>query len=297
MTERYIPDDEQVNTGINIQWFPGHMAKTRRIISEHLKEVDIVAEIVDARIPVSSRNPVINELLEGKKRIILLNKSDLSDDKINREWQEHFATLNIPTILLSCDTGKGIKEFTDKVRFMLRDKLQRDAQRGMKKSLRVMIVGVPNVGKSTFINRIAGEKKTKTEDRPGVTRNKQWIRLSDGIDLLDTPGILWPKFEDQQVALNLAFTGAVKDDIYDYEAVAATLCKRLSEVYSKEFCARYKLDTPKLILDTDNPLAVIGKKRGFLMSGGEIDTERAARMILDEFRGGKIGKITLERPI
>ncbi len=297
MKERYIPDDEPVTNGINIQWFPGHMAKTKRIISEHLKEVDIVAEIVDARIPVSSRNPVINELLDGKKRIILLNKSDLSDDKINREWQEFFASFDIPAILLSCDTGKGIKEFTDKVRFMLKDKLQRDAARGMKKSLRVMIVGVPNVGKSTFINRIAGEKKTKTEDRPGVTRNKQWIRLSDGIDLLDTPGILWPKFEDQQVALNLAFTGAVKDDIFDYEAVAAALCKFLAETYPKDFCTRYKLESPELILDTDDPLSVIGKKRGFLISGGEIDTERTARMILDEFRGGKIGKITLERPI
>ncbi len=296
MRERYIPDDEQIAVGINIQWFPGHMAKTRRIISEHLKEVDIVAEVVDARIPVSSRNPVLNELLEGKKRIILLNKSDLSDDKINRMWQEHFASMDIPAILLSCDTGKGIKEFTDKVRFMLKDKLQRDALRGMKKSLRVMIVGVPNVGKSTFINRIAGEKKAKTEDRPGVTRNKQWIRLSDGIDLLDTPGILWPKFEDQQVALNLAFTGAIKDDIYDYEAVASSLCKVLAESYPQQFCSRYKIDTPDMILDTDEPLAVIGKKRGFLISGGEIDTERAARMILDEFRGGKIGKITLERP-
>ena len=296
MRERYIPDDEPIAAGINIQWFPGHMAKTRRIISEHLKEVDIVAEIVDARIPVSSRNPVLNELLEGKKRIILLNKSDLSDDKINRMWQEHFGSMDIPAILLSCDTGKGIKEFTDKVRFMLKDKLQRDALRGMKKSLRVMIVGVPNVGKSTFINRIAGEKKTKTEDRPGVTRNKQWIRLSDGIDLLDTPGILWPKFEDQQVALNLAFTGAIKDDIYDYEAVASSLCKVLAESYPQQFCSRYKIDTPDMILDTDEPLAVIGKKRGFLISGGEIDTERAARMILDEFRGGKIGKITLERP-
>lgn len=297
MTERFIPDDKPLVQDINIQWFPGHMAKTRRIISANLKEVDIAAEILDARIPFSSRNPIVGELLSNKKKIVLLNKSDLSDDKVNREWQQHFAQQGIPTVMMSCNTGKGINEFISKVRTMLKDKINRDLARGMKKSVRVMIVGITNVGKSTFINRIAGEKKATAEDRPGVTRNKQWIRLADGIDLLDTPGILWPKFENKEAALNLAFTGAIKDDVYDYETVAALLAKRLAKTYPDEFCGRYKITDAGLIITSDNPLEIIGKNRGFMMSRGEIDTERTARMLLDEFRGGKIGRISLERPI
>ncbi len=281
---------------VNIQWYPGHMAKTKRLIADNLKQVDAVAEIIDARIPISSRNPIIDELLQTKPRIVLLNKADLSDPNANKAWAEFFKKQGIASVMLSCQTGAGISNFFKTAKELLSAKLERDALRGMNKSIRVMIVGVPNVGKSTFINKVAGEKKAKAEDRPGVTKTKQWIRLDSGVDLLDTPGILWPKFEDEQVGLNLAFTGAIKDEVYDFETVAALLCKKIAENYPNEIAQRYKLSSADLILNADNPLEVIGKRRGFLLPGGVIDTERAANTILDEFRSGKIGKITLEFP-
>ncbi len=281
---------------VNIQWYPGHMAKTKRLIADNLKQVDAVAEIIDARIPISSRNPIIDELLQTKPRIVLLNKADLSDPNANKAWAEFFKKQGIASVMLSCQTGAGISNFFKTAKELLSAKLERDALRGMNKSIRVMIVGVPNVGKSTFINKVAGEKKAKAEDRPGVTKTKQWIRLDSGVDLLDTPGILWHKFEDEQVGLNLAFTGAIKDEVYDFETVAALLCKKIAENYPNEIAQRYKLSSADLILNADNPLEVIGKRRGFLLPGGVIDTERAANTILDEFRSGKIGKITLEFP-
>ncbi|MDP4153337.1 MAG: ribosome biogenesis GTPase YlqF [Bacillota bacterium] len=281
---------------MNIQWFPGHMAKTKRLISDNLKLVDIAAEIIDARIPVSSRNPMIDSLLSGKKRMVLLNKADLADDRANRAWSSFFEKQGIAAVMTDASTGKGMAEFTSVSRKLLADKLKRDADRGMNKPVKVMIVGVPNVGKSSFINRIAGDKRAKVEDRPGVTRGKQWIRLSNGIELLDTPGILWPKFEDESVGLNLAYTGAVKDDIFDFESVATKLCLKLAEIAPDMLCKRYKLDSISDIINSDDPLSIIAKKRGFLISGGVADTERAAKVLLDEFRSGKLGRITLEQP-
>ncbi len=281
---------------LNIQWFPGHMAKTKRLIADSLKQVDAAAEIIDARIPISSRNPIIDELLQTKPRIVLLNKADLSDPAANKQWVEFFKAQGIPAVLLSCQTGAGIGNFFKTAKELLAAKIARDASRGMNKSIRVMIVGVPNVGKSTFINKIAGEKKAKAEDRPGVTRSKQWIRLDSGVDLLDTPGILWPKFEDEDVGKNLAFTGAIKDEVYDFETVAALLCRKIAETYPKEIVERYKLADASALVESENPLEIIGRKRGFLLPGGVIDTERAANTVLDEFRSGKIGKITLEFP-
>ncbi len=296
-TDYSMSDDGYINSiKVNIQWFPGHMAKTRRLISDNLKLVDLAAEVVDARVPISSRNPIVDELLASKPRIVLLNKADLSDPKANEEWAEFFKKQGIPAVMISCQTGAGIGNFFATAKKLLANKLARDSARGMNKSIRVMITGVPNVGKSTFINKIAGEKKAKAEDRPGVTRSKQWIRLDSGIDLLDTPGILWPKFEDEEVGLNLAFTGAIKDEVYDYEMAAMLLAKKLAENYPKIIADRYKLADASELIDAENPLEIIGKKRGFLLSGGVIDTERTARMLLDEFRGGKIGRITLEFP-
>lgn len=276
----------------NIQWFPGHMTKTRRMIEADIKLVDAVVEIVDSRIPESSRNPVLSELVGGKPRIIMLNKCDYADDNITRQWKSFYEKQGCSVMICDCRSGKGIKQFTPMLKNILSDLLEKRRAKGMiGKALRIMVVGIPNVGKSSFINRMANSKKTLVGDRPGVTRGKQWVTIDKEVELLDMPGILWPKFDDQSVAVKLAFTGAIKDDVMDVESLATHLGEYLAENYPDKLKERYKL--------TDfegNILELIAKKRGMMISGGEPDTERAAITLLDEFRGGKIGKITLERP-
>lgn len=278
-----------------INWFPGHMRKTQREIKENLKLVDAVIEIRDARIPRSSANPDIDKLLEGKPRIILLNKSDLTDSKVTRDWIEYLTNDNVKVLEVNCLKGEGLKGIKPALLNLLKEKHDRLKAKGMAKIItRVMVVGIPNVGKSTFINKMARNNIAKTGDRPGVTKSKQWIKTSIGIELLDTPGVLWPKFEDDTTALNLAFTGAIKDEIMDIEELALKLVERLQKSYVTQLKERYKLsDVFENPLDT---LDLIGKKRGTLISGGQIDYNRIAVILLDEFRGGKIGKISLERP-
>ena len=280
-----------------IQWFPGHMAKTRRLISENLKNVDIVIEILDARIPYSSRNPEITRLTEGKPTLLLLNKASLADPAQNASWVKRYTTENTICLLTDCITGEGINKMAGAIRTILADKLRRYEEKGMNRRVRAMVLGVPNVGKSSLINRICGNKKTKVENRPGVTLDKQWVSTSIGVDLLDRPGILWPKFEERRVGENLALTGAIRDGILDLESLAVILCKRLRLLYPELLSARYKLgdmEQYKEYSDYDLFLA-IGKKRGFLISGGEINTERTAITLLDEFRDAKIGRITIDR--
>ncbi len=273
----------------NIQWFPGHMTKTRRLIEADLKMVDAVVEITDARIPDSSRNPILDELVKDKPRIMIMNKCDYADDNATAAWKRHYEQRGIMVITCDCRSGKGINKFLPAVKLLLKDLLERRKQRGMiGKALRLMVVGIPNVGKSSFINRMAKTKKTKVGDRPGVTRGKQWVSIDKDVELLDMPGILWPKFDDQIAAQKLAFTGAIKDDVMDVEALAAALGEFLLLHYPDLIKARYK------IAGEDNVLVEIAKARGMLVSGGEPDTERAAATLLDEYRGGKIGKITLE---
>ncbi len=278
----------------NIQWFPGHMAKTRRKIKEILPIIDAVAEVVDARIPVSSRNPDLEEIIENKPHIILLNKCDMADSKVTEGWVRYYKSKGITAIAIDCKNGKGISAFKDTVKTVLADKLEQYKEKGMVgKPLRVMTVGIPNVGKSSFINRIAGGGKAKVENRPGVTRGNQWFTIDKQLELLDTPGVLWPKFEDKTVGENLAFTGAVKDRILDTELLAMRLIERLSDNYKDLLEARYgKLD---FSVDSYEILCQIGKKRGMVIRGGETDTERAANMLLEEYRNQKIGNISLER--
>ncbi len=277
----------------NIQWFPGHMTKTRRKIKEILPLIDAVAEVVDARIPISSRNPELPELIGDKPLIILLNKCDMADPKATNEWIKYYKEQGITAIGIECKTGKGINLFKDTVKTALADKLKLYAEKGMVgKPLRIMVVGIPNVGKSSFINRIAGGGKAKVENRPGVTRGNQWFTIDKQLELLDTPGVLWPKFEDKTVAENLAFTGAVKDRILDTELLAMRLLERLSKAYPEKLTARFgELDLEQ---DSYDLLCAIGKKRGMVIKGGETDTERAANMLLEEYRTQKIGNITLE---
>ena len=276
----------------DIQWFPGHMTKTRRMIEENLRLVDAVVEIVDSRIPESSRNPVINELVSSKPRILLLNKCDYSDDSATNRWREYYEKQGFGVLVCDCRSGKGINKFLPMLKSRLSALLQKRREKGnIGKALRIMVVGVPNVGKSSFINRMANAKKVKVEDRPGVTRRKQWVTIDKEVELLDMPGILWPKFDDKRVALKLAFTGAIKDDVTDVEALAMELGAYLSEHYPEKLKERYKLDSFE-----GNILELIARKRGMMISGGEPDTERAAITLLDEYRSGKIGKITLEMP-
>ena len=279
-----------------INWFPGHMRKTQREIKENLKLVDAVIEIRDARIPRSSANPDIDNLLQGKPRIILLNKSDLTDSKTTKEWIKYLTKEDIRVLEINCLKGDGLNAIKPALLDLLKEKHDRLRAKGMVKIItRVMVVGIPNVGKSTFINKMARNNIAKTGDRPGVTKSKQWIKTSMGIELLDTPGVLWPKFEDDNTALNLAFTGAIKDEIMDIEELALKLVERLQNTYEKELKERYKLnevfENPLDTLDT------IGKKRGTLISGGQIDYNRLAVILLDEFRGGTIGRISLESPL
>ncbi len=277
----------------DIQWFPGHMTKTRRMIEENLKLVDAVVEIVDSRIPESSRNPLLTELVGNKPRIIMLNKCDYSDDNVTKQWREYYEKQGYSVLVCDCRSGKGINRFLPLLKQKLSDLLEHRRAKGMiGKALRIMVVGIPNVGKSSFINRMANSKKVKVEDRPGVTRGKQWVSIDKEVELLDMPGILWPKFDDKEIAVRLAFTGAIKDDVMDVEALAEELGTYLKEHYPERLKERYKLD------NLDGYITeLIARKRGMMISGGEPDTERAAITLLDEYRSGKIGKITLEKPV
>ena len=281
---------------VRVQWFPGHMAKTRRLIQESLPLIDGVVEIVDARIPVSSRNPELDHWLGEKPRIILLNKADIADESATPRWIAFYAKQNILALPVDCKTGKGLNGFTDKVNQLLGETLEKFKAKGMVgRTLRLMVVGIPNVGKSSFINRMAGGNKAKVADKPGVTRGNQWFSIGKGIELMDTAGVLWPKFDDATVGERLAFTGAVKDVVTDTELLAVRLLDIVGLNYADRLEERYKMTVPKGI-DGYDLLQLIGKKRGMLISGGEIDTERASVMVLDEYRGGKWGRITLEFP-
>ena len=280
---------------MNIQWYPGHMTKTRRQIEADLKQVDAVCEIVDARIPMSSRNPDIDSICSNKPRIIVLNRADLADPESTNRWIAWFKGRGFAAIATDCKSRRGISNFQPAVRSVLQEKIQRDAAKGMNRPLRVMIVGIPNVGKSTLINQVSGRKGAKAENRPGVTRGKQWVTVDTGLLLLDTPGILWPKFEDPNVGMKLAYTGAVKENIMDTEELACHLMDVLWRFYPDTVKKRYKIDMP-----ADTPgyalLEEAGRKRGFLLSRGEINTERMAKVLLDEYRSGKLGLITFENP-
>ncbi len=281
-----------------IQWFPGHMAKTRRMMKECLPEVDLVLELLDARIPRSSRNPEIEKLCLQKPKVTVLTKASLANPALTALWVESYAKNGNVTVAIDSTDSKGIAELSNAVKTVMAEKLARYREKGMAtRHLRAMIVGIPNVGKSSLINRLAGGKKAKVEDRPGVTVNKQWVPTSIGLDLLDMPGVLWPKFDDEIVGQNLAMTGAIRDQILDTEEIAMVLCSRLMECAPKEFMSRYKLTEDEVEgLDSYDLFELVGRKRGFLVSGGEINHERTATMLLDEFRGAKIGRITLEKP-
>ncbi len=277
-----------------IQWFPGHMARTRRKIQESLSQVDAVIEIVDARIPVSSRNPDLDSLTGRRPRLIILNKADLADEETTRGWIAHYRRQGVAALALDCKSGRGFNAFMPSLREVLRDKIEKWEAQGMKKAIRAMIVGIPNVGKSSFINRLTSGGKAKVEDRPGVTRMNQWF-VVEGAQLLDTPGVLWPKFDDHTVALHLAFTGAIKDNVLDMEEMACELLRLLSANYRDLLCNRYKLPQ-ELPEDMWELLELVARQRGMLMAGGRVHIERAAIMLLDEYRGGKLGRITLEHP-
>lgn len=281
---------------MSIQWFPGHMAKTKRLIRENLKQVDIVIVITDARIPESSRNPDLAALIGDKPKLYLLNKADMADQAKTNAWIQHYKNQGIAALATDCKSGKGLKNFYPAVREVLKERLERLAAKGMaSRPIRMMMVGIPNVGKSSLINRLSGSKRAKVEDRPGVTRGKQWVTIEAGFHLLDMPGVLWPKFEDKEVGEHLAFTGAIKDDVLDIETLAVRLLDILKVEYAALLTARYKVEGVSE-LDAYELLTAIGAKRGMLLPGGIVDTERAAIMLVDEFRGGKIGHITLESP-
>ena len=281
-----------------IQWFPGHMAKTKRMMRECLPEVDIIIELLDARIPYSSKNPEIDGLIGNKPKITVFTKSTLADPNLTAMWVQEYKKNGKKIVVIDSTAGTGIDALADAVREVMAEKLERYHLKGMDgRKFKAMIVGIPNVGKSSLINRIAGNKKAKVEDRPGVTVDKQWVPTKIGFDLLDMPGVLWPKFEDQRVGENLAMTGAIKDQILDTEEIAMVLCSRLMTVAPEAFMTRYKLQPDEVDgLDSYDLFELVGRKRGLLISGGEINHKRCADMLLDEFRGGKIGRITLEKP-
>lgn len=280
----------------NIQWFPGHMTKTKRKIQASLKLVDIVAEIIDARIPVSSHNPDLDKLIQGKPRIVLMNKCDMADRAQTDRWVEYYRKKNIVAIPVDCKTGKGLNRFIPTVRDVLSDKIEKWKAKGMRnRSIHIMVVGIPNVGKSSFINKMAKKDSARVEDRPGVTRGNQWFSIGQGMELLDTPGVLWPKFDDPEVGEKLAFTGAVKDQVMDTELLAFRLLEVMCRFPTQQFIERFKLQNVDLeSVEAYDLLELIARKRGMLMSGGRVDTERASVMILDEYRSAKLGKITLE---
>jgi ribosome biogenesis GTPase A len=279
-----------------VQWFPGHMAKTRRLIKESLSMVDAVTELLDARMPLSSRNPEIEQITAGKPRIILLNKCDVADEKATAKWIKYFESEGFSALPVDCRSGKGLNAYLPLVRQVLKDKIQRNTDKGMAgKPLRVMVVGIPNTGKSSFINKMAGRNRAKVADKPGVTRSNSWFAVGSGIELLDTPGVLWPKFEDKAVGDKLAFIGSVKDEILDSETLALRLINVLKNGYNDRISERFKITGFEDKEDYEI-LEMIGRKRGMLISGGEIDYERASVMLLDEYRGGKLGRLTLEFP-
>ncbi len=279
-----------------VQWFPGHMAKTRRLIKESLPFVDLVTEIVDARIPLSSSNPELAEMIGSKPRIVLLNKCDVADEKTTAKWVEYYKKNGMYALPVDCRSGKGLNAYLPLVREVLKDKIQRNTDKGMVgKPLRVMVVGIPNTGKSSFINKMAGRNRAKVADKPGVTRSNSWFAVGNGVELLDTPGVLWPKFEDKEVGDKLAFIGSVKDEILDSETLAVRLINVLRNGYSDRLTERFKI-TGFDDKEDYEILEMIGRKRGMLISGGEIDYERASVMLLDEYRGGKLGRLSLEFP-
>ena len=299
-------EDTKSLPSTSINWFPGHMAKTRRQITEDLKLIDIVVEILDSRIPISSQNPDIKEITKNKKKIVVLNKCDLSDEKDNKKWITYFEKKGNKAILVNSNNGKGIDEVIRQIQKTMQEENQAYADKGrIGRKIRVMVVGIPNVGKSSFINRIAKKNSAGVANRPGVTTQKQWIRINNQIELMDTPGVLWPKFENNEVALNLAFTGTIKDTILELTEVAYNLTKFLLKEYRQELIDRYSLDEEKVneILRQDQEgneniyeiMQLIGKRRGAIISGGNVDDEKTSRIILDDFRSGKIGKITLEK--
>lgn len=296
MNENNLKNTEKTN----INWFPGHMAKTRRLISDNLKLVDVVVELVDARIPLASRNPEIDKIVGSKPRILVMNKADISDADANAKWIFYFSSKGICTIAADSLSGKGINKFGAAIDSVLKEKFEKDKKRGIvKQTVKMMIVGIPNVGKSSLINRLSGKAAAKTGNRPGVTMTKQWIKLAGKYELLDTPGILWPKFEDADTAKKIAFTGGIKDEIMDIEELACFLIKYLRKNYLSSLCERYKIkeNEEELSSLTDFEfLELIGKKRGALVSGGEIDTFKAAGFLLDDFRAAKLGRISLEVP-
>ena len=290
----------------NINWYPGHMAKTKREISEDLKLIDVVVELLDSRIPLSSQNPDIAELTKGKKKIIVLNKTDLADNMQNDAWKKYFNSNGQVCILTDSNLGKGINEVTKAIEEIMKEDLEKYAEKGRTgRKIKAMILGIPNVGKSSFINRIVKTNRLEVGNKPGVTRKKQWISINDKINLLDTPGVLWPRFEDEKTALNLAFTGTIKDDVLEQTEIAYQLLKFLLENYRQNVTERYKitLDFIEKKLSQDQPenfnvyeiMQEIGRKRGAIISGGEIDDEKTAKIILDDFRSGKLGRITIER--
>ena len=284
---------------MNIQWYPGHMTKTRRMITEHLKLVDALCEVVDARIPDSSRNPDLDALAAGKPRLVVLNRVDQADPEMTRRWSAWLRRQGYEVVQTDSRSGAGVTDFAPAVRTLLKEKLQDYQEKGQTgRSLRIMVVGVPNVGKSSLINRLSGRKSAKAEDRPGVTRGKQWVTVGKGLELLDTPGILWPKLEGENVGRNLAFTGAVRDEIMDLEELAFHLCAVMGRLYPERLKERYKLPAGTEIsgLEGWEILEMLGRRRGFLISGGEVDLERMAKVLLDEFRAGKLGRITFEAP-
>ena len=279
---------------MHFQWYPGHMTKARRMMQENIKLIDLIIELVDARVPLSSRNPDIDELGRGKARLILLNKADLAEDRLNDEWVAYFKEKGYSAVKVNSRKGGGIKSIQSVIQEACKEKTERDRKRGiLNRPVRAMVVGIPNVGKSTFINALAGKACAKIGNKPGVTKGKQWIRLNKSVELLDTPGILWPKFEDQEVGLKLAFIGSIKDEILQTEELAAELVKFLKEYYPGVLEEKY--DIPE-VQDTYKCLADIAKSRHCLVRGSELDTEKAASILLDDFRGGRLGRITLERP-
>ena len=278
----------------NLSWFPGHMTKTKRMIASEIQHMDAVCEILDARIPLSSRNPDVDDLTAGKPRLIVLNRADQADPAQTRRWSQYFRAKGWAVLEANAKGGVGTEKFAAAVRELLRDKLEAYAAKGqVGRVVRVMVLGIPNVGKSTFINKVAKRKTAKAEDRPGVTRSKQWVPVDATLELLDTPGILWPKFDDPEVGKRLAFTGAVKDDVLDIEELACYLMDYLAAHYADVLTERYKIDVEETDTGYDL-LEKAGRKRGFLMRGTQVDTERMARILLDEFRGGKLGRFTLE---
>ena len=289
-----------------LNWFPGHMAKTRRQITEDLKLVDVIVEILDARIPISSQNPEIQEIIKNKKKIIILNKSDLSDEKDNKKWINYFTKKGSRVVLANSNTGKGVDEVIRQIQKAMQNEIDEYKEKGrIGRKIRVMVVGIPNVGKSSFINRIAKKNSAGVANRPGVTKQKQWIRINENIELMDTPGVLWPKFESEEVALNLAFTGTIKDDILEITEIAYQLTKFLLKEYKSDLLERYSLDENEVneILQQEQAenqniyevMQLIGRKRGAIISGGNVDDEKTSRIILDDFRTGKLGKISLEK--